>query len=135
MKSIFLDTSGLVALLSSKDKNHAAAERFWDWLLTQPMAVYLTDYIFDETYTALRSCLGHKVASGFGELVFESSALNLIFIDEGLLNAAWEVARKYSDKTYSFTDCTSFVVMERLALDAVFTFDRHFAQYGLTAKP
>lgn len=34
------------------------------------------------------------------------------------------------DKQWSFTDCTSRVVMERLGIQKVFAFDDHFRQFG-----
>jgi hypothetical protein len=34
--------------------------------------------------------------------------------------------RQYEDKGFSFTDCTSFALMERLAINTVFAFDDHF---------
>ncbi len=40
------------------------------------------------------------------------------------------ILRQYRDKGFSFTDATSFAVMERLKITAAFTFDRNFAQYG-----
>jgi predicted nucleic acid-binding protein len=42
---------------------------------------------------------------------------------------------RYRDKDFSFTDCTSFVVMQELKLREVLTTDRHFAQAGFTVKP
>ena len=38
--------------------------------------------------------------------------------------------RDYHDKEWSFTDCTSFVVMERLGVTRAFAFDDHFRQFG-----
>lgn len=41
------------------------------------------------------------------------------------------IIRRYDDKRFSYTDATSFAVMERLQIQAAFTFDRNFGQYGL----
>jgi len=38
--------------------------------------------------------------------------------------------RDYADKRWSFTDCTSKVVMERLGIRTAFAFDHHFKQFG-----
>lgn len=50
-----------------------------------------------------------------------------------------EKARKaffrFRDKSYSFTDCTSFVVMQELRLKEALTTDRHFRQMGLQVLP
>jgi predicted nucleic acid-binding protein len=44
---------------------------------------------------------------------------------------AQTVFRRYNrDKTWSFTDCTSFAVMKELKIKTVFTFDDHFEQMG-----
>ena len=43
---------------------------------------------------------------------------------------AWEIFVKYRDKTFSFTDCSSFALMERIGITEVFAFDEHFTQYG-----
>jgi predicted nucleic acid-binding protein len=44
--------------------------------------------------------------------------------------AAREIIRKYADKTFSYTDATSFAIMERLGLRTAFAFDPHYRQYG-----
>jgi len=36
----------------------------------------------------------------------------------------------FSDKDFTYTDATSFALMERIDIMKVFTFDQHFAQYG-----
>jgi predicted nucleic acid-binding protein len=50
-----------------------------------------------------------------------------------------EKARKaffrYRDKSYSFTDCTSLMVMQELRIKQALTTDRHFRQMGLQVLP
>jgi len=48
---------------------------------------------------------------------------------------AWKILEKYSDKNFSFTDCTSFALKERLKIKTAFTFDAHFTQYGFVRIP
>lgn len=52
------------------------------------------------------------------------------YIERVEILAAWDVFRRYADKQWSFTDCTSKVVMEKLGIRKAFAFDRHFAQFG-----
>jgi hypothetical protein len=42
---------------------------------------------------------------------------------------------RHGDKDFSFTDCTSFVVMRELRLREALTTDRHFAQAGFSMRP
>lgn len=44
--------------------------------------------------------------------------------------AAKAFFRKHADHGYSFTDCTSFVVMRELGLTDALTTDRHFSEAG-----
>jgi predicted nucleic acid-binding protein len=51
-------------------------------------------------------------------------------------HAAWEVFERFNqDKEWSFTDCTSKVVMENLGIQHVFAFDHHFDQMGFLRLP
>ena len=47
--------------------------------------------------------------------------------DEAL---AISILREHQDKTYSFCDALSFMVMERLGVTEAMAFDRHFREYG-----
>lgn len=45
---------------------------------------------------------------------------------------AREIIAQQRDKEYSYTDAISFVVMQRLHLQLVWTYDQHFSQFGFT---
>ena len=43
---------------------------------------------------------------------------------------AWQVYQDFEDKNWSFTDCVSRVVMERLGIQTAFALDDDFRQFG-----
>ncbi len=43
---------------------------------------------------------------------------------------AKEIIKTYTDKDFSYTDATSFTMMERLSLKTVWAVDKDFVQYG-----
>jgi predicted nucleic acid-binding protein len=45
---------------------------------------------------------------------------------------AWDFYKARTDKDWSLTDCTSFVVMKSRGIERAFTADRHFEQAGFT---
>jgi predicted nucleic acid-binding protein len=45
------------------------------------------------------------------------------------LEAAWHIAQAFPDQPFSFVDCTSFAIMERLGILDAFAFDTHFLVY------
>ncbi|MGH7931325.1 MAG: hypothetical protein ACREQV_26450 [Candidatus Binatia bacterium] len=45
-------------------------------------------------------------------------------------DVAKDIIRKYTDKSFSYTDATSFAVMARTGISAAFACDAHFQQYG-----
>jgi predicted nucleic acid-binding protein len=56
--------------------------------------------------------------------------LDVIQVTADDLRFSTEIFFKYSDKFWSFTDCTSRVLMERLGIQTAFAFDDHFRQFG-----
>ena len=115
---------------SPSDPDHAAARRGYrargERLLT-------TDYVVDETLTLLSARGERQRALWYGQRFFAGSLAEVHRLTDEELSAAWEVFRDFSDKEWSFTDCTSKVVMERRGLARAFAFDAHFTQFGTVA--
>ncbi len=61
--------------------------------------------------------------------------MRILWVDEEDEAKAWRVFKTHKDKTYSFTDCTCFALMEEHAIKNAFAYDRHFAQHGLNKLP
>ena len=105
-----------------------------EWLASGGLLV-TTKYVIDETLTTIRMRLGLGAAERWWKQVDGSSRLRTEVIDPGRCDKARAVFFGYRDKDFSFTDCTSFVVMEELRLRQALTLDRHFAQMGYEVLP
>jgi predicted nucleic acid-binding protein len=124
---IFVDTSAWYALSSVRDANHVTANRYLSSLRER---LVTTDYVIDETLTLFRS-RGEKLHSfAFGRKVIDSAFAGIMTIDERDFRRTWALFQQYDDKDWSFTDCTSLVVMQRLGIQRAFAFDDHFRQFG-----
>ena len=131
---LFVDTSALIALADFGDANHGPAAEYVRGLPTTVRLV-TTDYIFDETVARLRFSLGHPKTVEFGEKLMTSRVFSLVAVNAETRQLAWELFRSYRDKRFSYTDCTSFVIMKVLRLEVALAFDRHFLQAGFRIVP
>jgi len=115
MKHIFVDTSAWDALADKADKNHAKALQFRDEIAGECKLV-TTNYILDELYTLLLMNIGFQPTVNYKEkldILIAEHLLNVIWIDQYLAKRGWDVFELYNvDKQWSFTDCTSYVVMK-----------------------
>ena len=127
---IFVDTAAFLAIENRRDAHHEEALAFRESVLKAGQLLVTTDYVLDESYTIVRLQAGHKVAVEFGEDVRASRILQVEYVSRDVLESAWNIFKSFADKEFSFTDCTSFVMMEKLQIGAAFTFDDHFRQYG-----
>jgi uncharacterized protein len=133
MKEIFTDTNAWVALKHKGDSSWQTATDLNQTLLSQGVHYVTSNFVLDEAYTLLLIRVGHHVAVELGEEVRASRLLTVVHISEELEEEAWALFRRYSDKEFSFTDCTSFVVMRRRGIQEAFTNDHHFEQAGYQA--
>ena len=130
MRRVFVDTSALVALFDKKDSNHLQAKAVLGKIKTDRTRMLITDYIFDECITTVLSAVGHRAAVAVGEFILSSKIVEIAWLDESVKFKAWDFFKRHSDKLFSFTDCTSFVVMKELRVGKYFSFDNHFKQAG-----
>jgi predicted nucleic acid-binding protein len=124
---IFVDTSAWFAVYSSLDVNHAAGVQAIR-AFNEPLVT--SDYIVDETLTLLRARGENRRATAFGKRVIDGNWARIVVVTEHDFAGAWQVFQRFSDKEWSFTDCTSRVIMERLGIQRAFAFDDHFRQFG-----
>lgn len=135
MATIFLDTGYIIALEAADDQNHKAASNHWHSLPKPLPRLITTSYIFDEIVTFFNSRNRHAKAIDIGERLLSSPSTQFVHVDEALFFDAWKLFKQRKDKSYSLTDCISFLVMRKLGSEEALSFDKHFLQEGFRILP
>ena len=126
----FVDTSGWVASVLPEDPGHTAMVGY---VSTYTGVLLTTDYVIDEALTLLRARgLNHR-ALQFGRVLYDLRPHRIYYLERSDIQAAWSTFRDQPERGWSFTDCTSKVVIERFHIKRVLTLDRHFAEFGALA--
>ena len=128
---VFVDTGAWFAYFVRRDPDHAASV---DWMRQNRQSLVTTDYILDELFTLLKLRESHRVAVAAAAALLGQSVTRLERIGESDFRMARGVFERYSDKEWSFTDCTSKVVIDRLAITHAFAFDHHFEEFGTVIR-
>jgi len=129
-KAVFADTSFFFALVAKRDAAHQAAVKIYAKLLRVGSQVITTDYVIDETLTLTKARINSAAALTLLDRIESSEAVTMEDVDPQRFVAAKTYFRKHADHGYSFTDCTSFVLMRELKMTAGLTTDRHFKEAG-----
>ena len=125
--STFVDTGAWYAVADRSDRHHVAAARFYaERAPVRDLAT--SDLVVSETWTLLVAHLGRPAALTFWETLRDLQ-VPILTLDPADLEAAWRIAQAFPDQDFSFTDCTSFALMERRGIEDVFAFDAHFLVY------
>ncbi len=134
-RSVFVDTSAIVAYAVEREASHAGAIAELRRLEAEGVRLVTSTDVFDETVTHLRARAGHALAVAVGERLRRSQEMTLIPVTERLRTAAWGIFVRYADQDLSFTDCTSTALARAENIREVFTFDHGFARVGFTLLP
>jgi uncharacterized protein len=135
MRSVFVDTSAFVALRNASEAEHERARAALSELLSEGAALYTSNYVFAETYTALLVRVGREEAIEWGRRFRAGGAIELVRVEDVVEGEAWEILEQHADKRWSYVDATSFALIEREGDGEAFAFDAHFGQRGLQVHP
>ena len=131
-KRIFVDTSVWYALVDARDPDHDAVVTA---VREHRGRLVTSNYVLDETLTLARYRLGWTVAHALGLHLRDGGLAGLERVSPRDEEAAWSIFSSYSDKSFSFTDCTSFALCRRLGLSTCLALDRDFRAFGLHCLP
>lgn len=124
--AVFVDTGTWYAACVNKDSDHEAASEF---LRNNSEPLVSTDHVFAELLTLFRKRGEMRRAQEWVDEV-RAGHCTIVRATDADLAEATRVFFDFRDKEWSYCDCLSRVVIERLQLSKAFAFDEHFRQYG-----
>ena len=125
---VFIDTGAFCSIVNKKDQWHQESANTLQSLVKDKAIFYTSNFILSETYTLIRLRVGYASAVKF-MAEFEFSNIKVFHLSQDIEDRAKMIFKQYKDKTFSFVDCTSFVLIDAHGLDHAFTLDSHFFQY------
>jgi predicted nucleic acid-binding protein len=132
MQRIFVDTGGWYAAMVLKDYSHEKAKQF---LENNTLPLITSDYVMDETVTLLQSRTNHHHAVSFLNVLQNSRKIQLLYLTPEQITKTINLFCSRKDKSWSFTDCSSFILMQEHHIHTAFAFDEHFQPAGFQTQP
>jgi len=129
--SVFWDTHGFFAVLSSDDRAHQQASSLLKDFEAKKVRSVTSDWVIGETCTLLLMRKHAALIPKFLKILEQSKSFKQLHIEEDLFVASKKLFIQMLDHKLSFTDCTSIVLMKKLKLKKTVSGDRHFLVAGL----
>jgi uncharacterized protein len=129
MRTVFVDAAYYIAILNPRDQYAAFARRVAHERLERTVTTAL---IVTEVCNYLSAPRYRQSVCKLVETLNSTVQTDLIYPDVSLWNRTHELYAARTDKSWSLTDCMSFIVMQDQSLTEALTADRHFEQAGFT---
>lgn len=118
-----------LALLDERDAAHEQAINY----SRNTQSIITTEFILLELGNACAHPDDHADFLALMEGIRSSPRTQIVPLDSRLLQHGFDLFAERPDKSWSITDCTSFVVMGDEGLTEALTADHHFEQAGFKA--
>lgn len=130
---IFLDTSFILARLFPTDRHHARAVSLDAKLRPKQTPIMTSRAIGLEIGAALSKSSVRHLGIQVLAAMEQDTRLDIVPLTEPLYAQAWNLYAARPDKSWSLTDCISFIIMQERGIRDALTADVHFQQAGFTA--
>jgi predicted nucleic acid-binding protein len=127
---VFVDTSGIFALLVKNDSMHSRARESFDRFAKSRARLYSSSFVLVETTALLHKRIGLDAVRDYNTKILP--LLEIIWMDKEWYSRAIQRLFLQSRKDVSLVDCFSFEIMESLEISLAFAFDKHFEEMGFS---
>jgi predicted nucleic acid-binding protein len=132
----FVDTSAWFALLMAADQYHAAVRAEYALAHSEGGIFITSSLVLGELHTLLLARTG--TAAGFWSFrddIALSGQVRVLHPTTNQLDMAFDLPRRRPDRSCSFVDATSFVIMQDESIHTALSLDRHFSPEGFAVVP
>lgn len=129
---IYIDTSAYYAIIDQDDGYHESAKRIWVSLIMQKESLACNNYVLVETIALLQNRFGMNAVFDLQKML-PLLSIDWIVAEQHRFAAVMLISVNHSQM--SLVDCSSFDTMQRLGINTVFTFDKHFGDQGFEVIP
>lgn len=130
---VFLDTSGLYAMLDGDDAANPSVAEAWRRLLASDASLHTSNYVLLELEALLQRRLGVEAVDVLATYI--TPVVNAVWVDERVHAQAQTAVLAARRRDVSLVDHASFIIMRSLGLRMALTTDRHFADHGFRVLP
>ncbi|HEU5162576.1 MAG TPA: PIN domain-containing protein [Thermoanaerobaculia bacterium] len=131
--NVFVDTSGLLAVLDASDAAHRRAAAAWTRLLEAGSALVTTSYVLVELTALAQARLGVAAVRDIDRVLVP--LMRVVWIDETFHTRAMAALLAAGRRKLSLVDCVSFEVMREGGIAKAFTVDPDFRTQGFETVP
>ncbi len=129
---IFMDTGAIYSLVVPSEVRHEEMQRWYD---ANEEPLITSDYCVDEVLTLLMARKRSALVVPTGWRIFNEDLCDLHFLTPDQIRRAWVIFQNKLSLGWSFTDCTSKVVIDDLGIRTAAALDQHFRQFGIEIVP
>lgn len=133
MEKIFVDTSALYALISTRDQKLIPAVTTWEDALQHGDVLFTNNYVLVECFALIQNRLGIEFARALQTNIVPFLQVDWVSEQQhiSIVNDVLTANRR----NLSLVDCSCFESMRRLGIEKVFSFDEHFREQGFEVIP
>jgi uncharacterized protein len=129
MNTLLADTSFFVAYLNPRDEQHEPAV---EWMTASPDRIVTSEWVLAELADFLSDGSNRRLLGPLVRALTVEARVEIVPADHSYFINALNLYTRRPDKTWSFTDCSSFWLMKKRKIGDALTTDHHFEQAGFS---
>lgn len=129
IKRVFIDADAFVALYYDEDPHYNKAQEIRDAIWKLELAT--SYFVLGEATTVISQYTSVKEAVDFLENILLSGIV-IFDLNNAVCRAGQEVFIRQTSKNFRFSDACNIALIREHEIDAIFSFDQHYKQNGIT---